>query len=72
VKVDRTCENNRCGQIFQAKTADVRRGWARFCSRSCKATVQSYGRGTKPGNFEQRRERLGPGEFFAHGSQEGA
>lgn len=25
-----------CGKMFQARTADVNRGWAMFCSKSCK------------------------------------
>lgn len=29
-----------CGKEFSARTADVKRGWARFCSKSCKATKQ--------------------------------
>lgn len=29
-----------CGDSFTARTADRRRGWARFCSKSCKATDQ--------------------------------
>lgn len=29
-----------CGQPFTARTADRKRGWARFCSKSCKATKQ--------------------------------
>lgn len=34
----RRCEN--CGGTFEARTADVKRGWARFCSKSCKAIKQ--------------------------------
>lgn len=30
----------RCSKEFFAREADVRRGWARFCSKSCKATAQ--------------------------------
>lgn len=29
-----------CGDPFLARTADRARGWARFCSKSCKATKQ--------------------------------
>jgi len=29
-----------CGKDFVARTADRDRGWARFCSKSCKATKQ--------------------------------
>ena len=38
--VDRKCQNKRCGKPFRARFADVKRGWARFCSKSCKATAQ--------------------------------
>jgi hypothetical protein len=40
MKVDRKCENKKCGMPFKARSADVKRGWARFCSKSCKATAQ--------------------------------
>ena len=29
-----------CGKSFTARTADRKRGWARFCSKSCKAKEQ--------------------------------
>lgn len=29
-----------CGGTFTARTADRARGWARFCSKSCKARKQ--------------------------------
>lgn len=31
----------RCGSSFVARTADRDRGWARFCSKSCKAIKQT-------------------------------
>lgn len=41
------CHNKHCtnginGQrkIFQARTVDVKRGWGKFCSKSCKAIHQ--------------------------------
>ena len=37
-KVTRACQ--RCNAQFTAREADVRRGWARFCSKSCKASEQ--------------------------------
>lgn len=30
----------RCQKLFTARTADRNRGWARFCSKSCKAIKQ--------------------------------
>lgn len=38
--VERKCHNKKCGKTFMARSADVKRGWARFCSKSCKAYVQ--------------------------------
>lgn len=29
-----------CGNPFEARVADRKRGWARFCSKSCKAIKQ--------------------------------
>jgi hypothetical protein len=29
-----------CGTVFFARTADRKRGWGKFCSKSCKARVQ--------------------------------
>lgn len=34
-KEKRNCE--KCGEEFLAKTADVKRGWGRHCSKSCAA-----------------------------------
>ncbi|MCO5157536.1 MAG: hypothetical protein M9945_12450 [Aquamicrobium sp.] len=33
-----------CGSPFEARTADRKRGWAKFCSKSCKAIKQTYGK----------------------------
>ena len=30
--IQRKCK---CGKVFNAKPADVRRGWAKSCSKSC-------------------------------------
>lgn len=30
-----------CGSLFEARTADRERGWAKFCSKSCKAIKQT-------------------------------
>lgn len=67
--VERTCA---CGQKFMAKEADVRRGWAKSCSKSCAARKKAM----KPGsNFRQflarrdaaiRAEELGPTFDNAH------
>lgn len=35
-----TYKCGRCGNPFTARLADRKRGWARFCSKSCKAIKQ--------------------------------
>lgn len=40
-----------CGEGFEARVADRNRGWAKFCSKGCKATFQEAERaagGVKP------------------------
>jgi hypothetical protein len=32
------CKN--CGSLFTARVADRKRGWAKYCSKSCKAIKQ--------------------------------
>ena len=36
--IERKCQN--CKTTFMARQADVDRGWAKFCSKSCKAKKQ--------------------------------
>lgn len=36
------CKCNCCQKPFIARVADRKRGWARFCSKSCKAKSQSF------------------------------
>lgn len=36
--VERVCAC--CGARFKARSADVARGWAKFCTKSCKAIKQ--------------------------------
>jgi len=40
--ITRKCQ--RCKCEFEAREADVKRGWAKFCSKSCKAIKQTYGK----------------------------
>jgi len=49
-----------CNDPFLARTADRKRGWARFCSKSCKAREQE----SRTGQYAayQNRETHG-GEF---------
>lgn len=39
--IERICTNKECRIKFMARVADVSRGWARFCSKRCKARVQT-------------------------------
>jgi len=34
------CKYKPCGNWFDAREADVKRGWGKFCSKSCKAKEQ--------------------------------
>jgi DNA-directed RNA polymerase subunit M/transcription elongation factor TFIIS len=36
--VERKCKN--CGKVFEARQADVNRGWGLFHNKSCKAKYQ--------------------------------
>lgn len=56
--VDRKCENKRCGITFPARSADVKRGWARFCSKSCKAVVQEAKTGQYAGWLHRSKTPL--------------
>lgn len=43
----------RCNEPFTARTADRARGWARFCSKSCKAVVQEQ----RTGQYRDYQQR---------------
>jgi hypothetical protein len=43
-----------CGAAFEARTADRARGWARFCSKSCKAKRQEKRTGQYQAHLAQR------------------
>lgn len=45
--IDRTCKNPKCRQLFQARTADVARGWGLFCCKSCKASTKPLANGAR-------------------------
>ena len=44
-----------CGKDFTARTADRKRGWARFCSKRCKA-IEQESRTHQYRDFIQRKE----------------
>lgn len=43
-----------CKKEFQARAADRKRGWARFCSKSCKAKEQER----RTGQYGRRNEEI--------------
>lgn len=55
--VAQSCEY--CHKLFDARTADIARGWARFCCKSCKAKEQE--RRTHQYKALKRRQKSGPG-----------
>ncbi len=62
----------RCRDPFTARVADRKRGWGRFCSKSCKAIRQTQRTGYGgPRRDEYRCDdgtfRMNPGEMNDHG-----
>lgn len=61
--IDKTCPV--CSAAFKARTADVKRGWGKFCSKSCKAKEQEkrtgqykdYLEGNTPAQKRSRKVR---------------
>jgi hypothetical protein len=51
-----------CKDPFMARTADVNRGWAKFCSKSCKASKQEKRTGQFR-DYQQGRDDGGSREF---------
>ena len=74
-KVDVVCKNKRCKKVFQAREADVKRGWGKFCCKSCKA-IEQEGRTGQYANHIHNTKRvknyqeLSEDEFFANFSNE--
>jgi hypothetical protein len=52
------CRNAECGREFDARAADVDRGWGTFCSKSCKARKQT--RNTRGGAKSGRNMTYAP------------
>jgi len=51
-----TYQCKECGKPFEARTADRARGWARYCSKSCKAVRQTK-KANKSGRGRSRYPR---------------
>lgn len=53
-----------CKQPFEARTADRARGWAKFCSKSCKAKMQENNMFSRPkGERFPRHDGKSPMQF---------
>lgn len=50
------CNCKCCGQPFEARIADRRRGWGRFCSKSCKAVKQEQRTGQYSAYLSRRND----------------
>lgn len=48
----------KCKKPFQARTADVNRGWGKFCSKSCRAQRQTTRRDDKFWRDMDEHERI--------------
>ncbi len=46
-----------CGDLFTARVADRKRGWARFCGKSCKAKKQE----SRTGQYARYQQGWGEG-----------
>lgn len=53
----------KCGCKFFARVADRARGWALFCSKSCKAIAQTQQRGSHKRRRIVDYDELGVGEI---------
>lgn len=53
--IDRVCK--KCGKPFKAKAADVKRGWAKCCSKACAAHMREK----KLDRFDYRHGGQNPG-----------
>ena len=56
-----------CGDLFTARVADRKRGWARYCSKSCKAKKQE----AKTGQYGRYLQGTSGGLCFPDRSESG-
>jgi transposase-like protein len=54
-----------CKQPFIARTADRKRGWARYCSKSCKASRQER-KNRRYASLNERCENQAPSSWDDH------
>lgn len=63
-----------CGNAFEARVADRKRGWGNFCSKSCKATRQTQRTGVGRGGrviLPNGGYMIGSEQFDRHGVSQG-
>ena len=65
-KVTVSCANKSCRTEFEARIADRKRGWARYCSKSCKAIAQER----RTGQYAEFVNGHGRGGSFIAGAVE--
>lgn len=63
-KISVNCEW--CQGLFTARIADRKRGWARFCSKTCKAKEQEKRTGQNRAYQQNLPDRLGHMEDIDH------
>ena len=56
-----------CKEIFEARVADRKRGWAKFCSKSCKA-IKQEGRTGQHRLYNERKHYMSDHDRAMHDS----
>ena len=56
----RICQNPHCKKEFEAKAADVKRGWARCCCKSCASWKREKAKGNHGQLFDKNGARITP------------
>ena len=51
------CKN--CKTPFEARTVDVKRGWGKYCSKSCKAKMQTKQTGISGPDYRAKNRTVG-------------
>lgn len=58
--IEITCANKKCGDKKMVRAADVKRGWGKFCSKSCKAAKQE----ARTGQYKKYLNAVHNDEYF--------
>lgn len=57
----------RYGDLFTARVADRKRGWGKFCSKSCKAINQTHRTGYAGPRDDDEPRQMSGGDLNEHG-----